>query len=180
MAWWDWVREAARKVGTVIETGLRGVIGLPEEIEPYIPTYPATPEQIEEAMEEAIYAERFIQEVTLEDAHRLARGVRFYEPLTNVARLRQWTVADPAEIVPDMDSMISQRRVIVGPDGAMTHVDISGGYGERYNDDEFLRKAASALDDDFVNRYEGVGRSQMIRTWTVATETYIQRFPALK
>lgn len=179
VGWWDWVRETAAKVGHTIKTGLRGVIDMPSEIEPYLPSRPATQEQIGEAMEQAAYAERFIQEVEVDEARRLARGVPFYERLRNVARMRHWTVQAPEEIVPDLHTQISQRRVLVGPDGAITHIDIAGGYGEAYDADKFLRKAASALDDEFVNRYEGISRSDLIRRFTVATETYVQRHKPL-
>jgi hypothetical protein len=153
---------------------------MPEEIEPYLPTRPATPEQIAEAIEEAIYAERFISEIELDQATRLARGVLFYEPLRNVARLRHWTQADPFTTDPPRDAQWSIRAVVIGPDGQVSYVDVAGKTGQAMTQDEFLRAAASSLEDDFVNSYEGVGRSQMIRDWVVATETYIQRFRPLR
>lgn len=178
MAWWEWVREFVGGVSERVETGLRELLGMPGEIEPYIPTRPATEEQIAEALKEAVYAERFIQEVELDQAHRLARGVRFYEPLRNVARMRHWTVADPRDIVPDIHTQISQRRVLIGPDGAMVHVDVAGGYGERYDEDLFLRKTASALPDSFVKRYD-LPRTLLAQRYTVAAETYVQRHKPL-
>ncbi len=178
MGWFDWVRETAGKVGTAVRTGLRGVIGLPEEIEPYLPSRPATIEQIEEAMEEAIYAERFVQEAIPEEARRLSRGVRFYEPLRNVARLRHWTAASPQDIPPSPDYQISVRGVVVGPDGKMSHIDVAFPTGERFTEDEFIRRAASALDDDFVAEYE-ISRSDIIRKYLVARDSYIQRFKPL-
>lgn len=179
MGWFDWVRETAGKVTTAVKTGLRGVIELPEEIEPEIVARPATLEQIEEALEEAVYAERFIQEVVPDEAIRLARGVQFYEPLTNVACMRHWTAQDITQIKASADYQISVRAVLVAPDGQMTYVDVAFPTGEAFSWDEFTRRAASALDDDFVNQYEEVGRSQMVRSWNVAMEPYIQRFKPL-
>ena len=180
MGWWEWVREFAGGVKERIDTELKELLGMPAEIEPYIPVRPATPEQIAEAMEEAVYAERFIQEIEVSEAFRLARGVRFYEPLTNVARLRHWTVADPWTTVPPRDAMWSIRAVVIGPDGNVTYVDVRGKTGQKMDHDEFLRAAASALENDFVAQYEGVGRSTMIRDWVVATETYVERFKPLR
>ena len=71
MAWWDWIASTARKIGTAIETGLRGIIELPEELEPYIPARPATLEQIEEALADTLYADRFIEEALPDEARRL-------------------------------------------------------------------------------------------------------------
>lgn len=179
MGWFDWVRETAGKVGIAISTGLRGIIGLPEEIEPYLPSRPATQEQIREAMDEAAYAERFIQEALPEEARRLSRGVRFYEPLKNVARLRHWTVAAPGDIPASPDYQISVREVYIAPDGKMTHVDVSFPTGEKFTEDEFTRRAASALDNDFTDKYK-VGRSQIVKDWAVARDVYIQRYTPLK
>lgn len=178
MAWFDWIRELAGKVGIAIETGLRGIIGLPEEIEPYLPSRPATLEQIEEAMLEAAYADRFVREAMPDEAFRLSRGVRFYEPLVNVARLRHWTAAAPQDVPPSPDYQISVRAVVIGPDGTMTHVDVAFPTGEAFTEDEFIRRAASALDDDFVGEYE-IGRSALIRDYVVARDAYIQRFKPL-
>ena len=178
MAWWEWAREFIGGVTERIETGLRELLDMPAEIEPFIPTRPATEEQVAEALKEAAYAERFIQDVELDQAHRLARGVLFYEPLTNVARMRHWTVADPREIVPDIHTQISQRRVLIGPDGAMVHVDISFGYGELYDYDEALRKTAAALPDKFVERYK-VSRTLLASRYLVAEETFVQRHKPL-
>ncbi len=178
MGWFDWIREWAGRVTTAIETGLRGVIDLPAEIEPYLPSRPATLEQIREAMAEAAYAERFVQEAIPDEARRLSRGVRFYEPLRNVARMRHWVVAAPGDVPPSPDYQISVRRVLVGPDGKMTHVDVSFPTGQAYTEDEMIRRAASALDDDFVSEYE-IGRSALVRQYTVAQDVYIQRFKPL-
>jgi len=178
VGWLDWVRETAAKVGEVVRTGLRGIIDLPEEIRPVIFPRPETPEAIEEIVEELVYTDRFIEEALPPEALRLARGVLYREPLTNVARLREWTAARPEDIIPGSNEIISQRRVLVGPDGQMTHVDIAGGYGTPYDADEFLRKAAAALDDDFVSQYD-IGRSALVRQYTVAVETYIQTYVPL-
>lgn len=178
MPWYEWVAETVRKVSEVIETGLRGVIELAEEIRPVIFPRPATPEAIEEIVEELVATERFIEQVIPDEAIRLARGVQYREPLTNVVRIREWTHARPEDIMPGPDEIISQRRVIVGPDGKMTHVDVGGGYGVPYDEDEYLRAAASALDDDFVAEYD-IGRSALVRQYTIATETYITRYAPL-
>ena len=60
----------------------------------------------------------------------------------------------------------------------MTHVDVAFPTGEAYTEDEFIRRAASALDDDFVGEYD-IGRSALIRQYTVAAEPYLQRFVPL-
>lgn len=180
MGWWEWAREFASGITERVETGLREFLGMPEEIEPYIPTRPATEEQIAEAMEEAIYAERFISEIEIGQATRLARGVPFYERLRNVARMRHWTVADPFTTAPPKDAQWSVRAVLIGPDGRVTYVDVSAPTGQQLSYDEFTRRAASGLEDDFVNSYEGVGRSAMVRDWLVAYDTYVQRFKPLR
>lgn len=174
MGLFEWLRHTARRVGIAIDTGLRGIIGLHEEIEPYIPTRPATPEQIEEIVDQLLDTQRFIQEELPDEARRLARGVRFYEPLTNVARMRHWTAQALEDIPPSLDYQISVRGVVIGPDGTMTHVDVGFPVGEAYTEDEFIKRAASALDDEFVDRYD-MGRSALVRQYTVATEGYIQR-----
>lgn len=178
MGWFDWIRETATAVGETIATGLRGIIELAEEIRPYVFPRPASLEAIEEIVEEMAYTERFIEEAIPDEALRLARGVLQRETLTNVARIRDWTQARPEDIMPGPDEIISQRRVLVGPDGTMTHVDIGGGYGVPYDEDEYLRAAASALDDDFVSQYD-IGRSELVRQYTIATETYITRYVPL-
>lgn len=178
MGLFDWIRRTVSQVTTAIETGLRGIIELHKEIAPYIPTRPATEAQIEEAMEGLLDTQRFIAEELSDEALRLARGVRFYEPLTNVARLRHWTAQAPQDIPPSDDYYISVRRVVIGPDGAMSHVDIRFGAGEVYTEDEMTRRAASALENEFVDRYD-VGRSEIIRQFTVAQEAYIERFKPL-
>ena len=180
MGWWEWVREFTGGITERIETGLKEVLGMPAEIEPYIPVRPATPEQITEAMEEAAYAERFIQEIELDQAQRLARGVRFYEPLTNVARMRHWTVADPWTTVPPRDAMWSIRAVLVAPDGALIQTDIRGKTGQKMDYDEFVRAVAASLPKEFVDRYEKVSRTLMAREWIVAQETYVERFKPLR
>ena len=179
MGWWEWVREFTSGITERIETGLKEVLGMPAEIEPYIPVRPATPEQMAEAMEEAAYAERFIQEIELDQARRLSRGVPFYKRLRNVAQMRHWTVADPFTTLPPKDAQWSVRGVLVAPDGNVTFVDVAAPTGEKLPYDEFVRRAASALEDDFVNQYEGVSRSDMIRKWLVAIDTYVQRFKPL-
>uniref|UniRef100_A0A6H1ZV68 Uncharacterized protein n=1 Tax=viral metagenome TaxID=1070528 RepID=A0A6H1ZV68_9ZZZZ len=178
MGWFDWVREFGEAIGEAIETGLRGVFDLPGEIRPVIPERPASLELIEELVAETAFFERFVGEVTYGEAIRLSRGVPFYERLKNVARMRHWTVMDPRDIVPDMQTQISLRRVYVGPDGAVTYVDIAFGYGERYNEDEALRKSAAALDEEWVERYD-VGRSQLARDYLVAEGVYMQRHKPL-
>ena len=178
MGWFDWIRELAGKVTTAIDTGLRGVIDLPAEIEPYLATRPATLEQIEEAMLEAAYSERFVREAMPDEAFRLSRGVPFYERLKNVARMRHWTVAAPGDIPASPDYPISVRAVVIGPDGKMTHVDVAFPTGQKFTEDEFLRRAASALDEDFVAEYK-IGRSDLIRDYVVARDAYIQRFKPL-
>lgn len=178
MGWFDWIRELAGKVSTAIETGLRGIIDLPAEIEPYLPYRPATIEQIEEAMLEAAYAERFVREAMPEEAFRLSRGVPFYERLRNVARMRHWTVAAPGDIPPSPDYQISVRGVFIMPDGKMSHVDVAFPTGQKFTEDEFIRRAASALDDDFVAEYK-IGRSEIVRKYMVARDAYIQRFKPL-
>ena len=60
----------------------------------------------------------------------------------------------------------------------MSHVDIRFGAGEVYTEDEMTRRAASALENEFVDRYD-VGRSEIIRQFTVAQEAYIERFKPL-
>jgi hypothetical protein len=176
---WDWIQEFARGITERIDTGLRELLQQPEEIRPEVITRPATPEQIEEALEEAVWSERFIREIELDEAIRLGRGVPFYEKLTNVARMRHWTTVDPFTWTPPPDAQISVRAVLIGPDGTMTYTDVSGRTGEPLSYDDFIRRAASSLDDDFVAQYEGVGRSDMVREWVVSTETYVQRFKPL-
>lgn len=178
MGFFDWIRHTASRVGIAIDTGLRGIIDLHPEIEPYIPDRPATPEQIEEVVEELLDTQRFIQEELPDEARRLARGVRFYEPLTNVARMRHWTVRALEEIPPSLDYQISVRGVVIGPDGTMTHVDVAFPIGEAYTEDEFIKRAASALDDEFADGYQ-MGRSDIIRQFTVHKEAYIQRHKPL-
>jgi hypothetical protein len=178
VGWLDWVYETARKIGISIETGLRGIIGLPEEIEPYIPSRPATAEQIEEIMEALPYTERFIREALPDEARRLARGVSFYRKLRNVAQTRHWTTQAPEDIIPDEHTQITLRRVLIGPDGTMTHVDVAFGYGELYDEDEALRRTAAALDNEFVDRYQ-IGRSQLVREYVVIQEVYLQRHKPL-
>lgn len=178
MGWFDWVRETAAAVGEVIATGLRGIIELAEEIRPYVFPRPATPEAIEEVIEEMAATESFIQEVIPDEALRLARGVLASERLTNVARVRQWTTLDPWEVEASSKYQISVRRVIVGPDGAMTHVDVAFPVGEAYTEDEMIRRAASALDDKFVKKYD-MGRSALVRQYTLTQETYLQTFVPL-
>lgn len=175
MGWADWVRHTVEAVSGVIKTGLRGIIELAEEIRPYIFPRPADIETIEEIVEEMAATERFIEKAIPDEALRLARGVLAREKLTNVYRLRSWTAASPESIKPGPNEIISQRRVLVGPDGTMTHVDIGGGYGVPYNEDEYLRAAASALDNDFVKKYK-IGRSQLVRQYTLVVETYIDTY----
>lgn len=178
MGWFDWLGYTARAIGEVIETGLRGIIELAEEIRLYVAPRPATPEQIREIMEEMAYTERFIQEAIPDEAIRLARGVLAREPLTNVARLRQWSAVSPEYMVPSEDYYISVRRVLVGPDGVMTHVDVRFPSGEAYTEDEMIKRAASALDDEFADRYD-MGRSALVRQYTLVQEGYIETFVAL-
>ena len=178
MGWFDWVAETAGKIRTAIRTGLRGVIDLPEEIEPYIPTRPATPAQIEDIVEELVYTERFIEEALPDEALRLARGVLTREPLRNVARVRQWTTLDPYDIPPSLDYQISVRGVLVAPDGKITHVDVAFPTNEAYSYDEFVRRAASSLEDDFVAEYD-MGRSAMVRQFLAVSEPYIQTYVPL-
>lgn len=178
MGFFDWIRHSAAQVYESIETGLRGVIGLHEEIEPYIPVRPAAIEEIEEVVAELVQTRAFISWELPEEARRLARGVRFYEPLRNVARMRHWTAMAPEGIPASPDYQISVRAVLIGPDGNMTHVDVAFPTGEAYSYDEFIRRAASALEDDFVANYD-IGRSQLVRQYVVAQESYIQRFSPL-
>jgi len=178
VGWLDWIRETAQQVGTAIRTGLRGVIELAEEIEPYLPFRPATEAQIEEAMEEAIYADRFIQEALPDEAIRLARGYLTQERLTNVWRTATWTQQDIYSIQPGEKQYLIIRSVHVGPDGAMTHTDVRFPGGQKFDYDEWVRRTASALDDDFVARYD-VGRSALVRQFTVHQETYIEQFATI-
>lgn len=178
MGWFDWLLETGGKVTEAIRTGAREFIELHPELQPYIPFRPAPPEVISEIVEELIYTERFIQEALPEEAIRLARGVPFYEKLTNVARMRHWTVMAPEDIPASLDYQISIRGVVVAPDGKMQTVDVAFPTGEKYTRDEFVRRAASALEDDFVAEYD-IGRSEIIRQWLVAQESYIQRFKPL-
>ena len=180
MGWWEWVREFTGGIGERIETGLREFLGMPAEIEPYLPERPATLEQISEAMEEAAYAARFIQEIEISEAFRLARAVRFYEPLTNMARLRHWTTANPWTTAAPRDAMWSIRAVLVAPDGALIQTDIRGKTGQKMDYDEFVRAVAASLPKEFVDRYEKVSRTLMAREWIVAQETYVERFKPLR
>lgn len=129
-------------------------------------------------MEEAIYAEPFIREALPDEALRLARGALDYEPLRNVARVRQWTALDPLDIPPSPDYQISVRGVVIGPDGNMAHVDVAFPTNEAYTWDEFVRRAASALEDDFVANYD-IARSDLIRQYLVVSEPYIQTYVPL-
>jgi hypothetical protein len=178
MGFFDWIRRTAEQIYEAIETGLRGVIGLHEEIEPYLPTRPATMAQIEEAIEELVDTQRFIREALPDEALRLARGVLDWEPLKNVARVRQWTAMALEDIPASDNYQISVRGVLVGPDGKMTHVDVAFPTGEAYSYDEFLRRAASSLEDDFVANYD-MDRSSIVRQFTVALEPYLQTFVPL-
>lgn len=180
MGWLELIAKYVNIITEAIESGLRAAFGLPEEIAAELPPPPSTVEEIEAAMEAAEQASRFVREITLEEAQRLARGVPFYERLTNVARMRHWTVADPFTTAPPPDAMWSVRVVVVGPDGEMCAVDVRGKVGQPLDRDEFIRAAASALPDEFVERYKGVGRSEMIREWVVAQETYVERFKRLR
>jgi len=178
MGWFDWIAETGRAVAEAIRTGAREFIELHPELQPYIPFRPAPPEVIEEIVEELVYTDRFIQEALPEEAVRLARGVLAREPLTNVARLREWTQMDVTDIPASLDYQISVRGVVIAPDGTMQHVDVAFPTGERYTYDEFVRRAASSLEDDFVSQYD-IGRSDIIRQWMVAQEPYIQTFVPL-
>lgn len=178
MPWYEWVAETVGKVTTAVRTGLRGVIELAEEIRPAIYPRPADVEAIEEIVEEMVATERFIQEVIPDEALRLARGVLTREPLRNVTRVRQWTALDPLEVAASDDYQITVRRVLVGPDGKMTHVDVAFPVGEAYTEDEMIRRAASALDQDFADAYT-IGRSSLVRQYTVTQEVYLQTFVPL-
>lgn len=178
MGFFDWVRDLGQKIGVAIDEGLRELIELHPEIRPYIPYRPAPPDIIEEIVEELVATESFIQQEIPPEAIRLARGVLSREPLTNVARIREWTVMDVTEIPASLDYQISVRGVMVAPDGAISFVDVAFPTGEAYSYDEFVRRAASSLEDDFVAQYD-IGRSEIIRQWMVAQEPYIQRYVPL-
>ena len=179
MGWFEWIAETGRKVAEAIRTGAREFIELHPELRPYIPFRPAPPEVIEEIVEELIATDRFIEEGLPEEAVRLARGVLAREPLRNKARVRQWTAMDLTEIPASPKYQISVRGVLIAPDGTMQHVDVAFPTGEKYTYDEFVRRAASSLEDKFVKQYD-VGRSDMIRQWMVAQEGYIQTYVPLK
>lgn len=178
MGFWEWARDLAQKVTTRIETGLRELLELHEEIRLPVIERPATLAEIEELIDEMAQTERFIRDYEPEEARRLAQGALPYERLTNVARVRQWTTLSPQDIIPKADQQITIRSVIVGPDGRMTYTDVAFGQGEAYDHDEFIRRCASAIEDDFAGSYQ-VGRSQMARDWIVSQETYIQTYTPL-
>lgn len=178
MGWFDWIRHTGQRVTEAIREISREFIELHPELQPYIPFRPAPPEIIEEIVEDLIVTDRFIKEALPDEARRLARGVLTYEPLRNVARVREWTAMDVMDIPASPDYQISVRGVLIAPDGSMQHVDVAFPTGEAYSYDEFVRRAASALEDDFVAEYD-IGRSAMIRQWIVATEPYIQTFVPL-
>lgn len=178
MGWREWVRHTVETVGEVIETGRRGIIELAEEIRPIIFPRPADVEAIEEIIEELATTESFIREAIPPEAVRLARGVRRRERLTNVARVREWTAVTAEYVKPSKDYYISVRRVLVGPDGTMTHVDVRFPLNEAYTEDEMIKRAASALDDDFVSQYD-MGRSALVRQYTLTQEVYLETFPKL-
>lgn len=178
MGWFDWIAHTAGRVAETIHEIAREFIELHPEIRPYIPFRPAPPEVIEEIVEELVYTERFISEALPEEAIRLARGVPHWEALTNVARIREWTTMDVYDIPASPDYQISVRGVLIAPDGTMQHVDVGFPTGEAYSYDEFVRRAASSLEDDFVAQYD-IGRSDIIRQWLVASEPYIQSYVPL-
>lgn len=178
MGWFDWIAHTGRRVADTIREAAREFIELHPELQPYVPFRPAPPEVIEEIVEELIYTDRFIQEALPPEAVRLARGVSPYEPLRNVARVREWTAMDVADIPASPDYQISVRGVLIAPDGSMQHVDVAFPTGEAYSYDEFVRRAASSLEDDFVGQYD-IDRSSMIRQWLVAQEPYVQTYTPL-
>lgn len=182
MGWFDWIRHTAGKVSEAIKIKSREPIGLPEELALPEEVYPATVEELEELMEQQVQATRFISEGVYEQADRLAKGARAYEPLKTRARVRQWVQQTPEQVVPGPGQQVSVRKVYIGPDGEMFSLDIAFPTGERYTESEYLKRAASALDDEIAQRYGVETPSQrygFLREYVVAEEVYLQSFPKL-
>lgn len=182
MGWFDWIRHTAGKVGEAIRLGSREPIELPEEIALPSEVYPATVGELEKLMEEHEQATRFISEEVYDQADRLAKGVLGYEALKTKARVRQWTMLPPEEVVPGPGQQVSVRGVYVGPDGEMFSLDIAFPTGEKYTKEEYMKRAASAIDDETAKRYKldtPKKRYDFLRDYLVTQEVYLQSFPHL-
>lgn len=181
MGVFDWLRHTASQVSRAIKLIGREDITLHPDIALPPEAYPATVEELEEIVARQVQAGRFIRTELPEEAIRLARGVKSQVKLTNVWQIRQWTGQNILEIQPRSGQYLSVRGVFIGPDGKMSFVDVRFPEGQGFDWDEFYRRAASALEDDFIANYEGAqyDRTGFVKKFLAHVEPYIEHFKSI-